>query len=95
MKSHLNFGRIVMRKLKNKNIVPQYVPVLQPAWYNGRRLNDFYFCKYDGIRYLIIEHLQKLIYRAKHRKLYLTYKDDIKQDFLYVTQHKMILGDTL
>ena len=78
MKSHFKFGRVVIRKLKNKDIVQHYVPVLQPAWYNGQRLNDFYFCKFDGIRYLAVERLQKLIYKAKHRRLYLTYKNEIK-----------------
>ena len=72
MKSHFKFGRIVIGKLKH------YVPTFQPAWYNGRRLNDFYFCKFDGIRYLAIEQLRKLIYRAKHRRLYIVYKNDIK-----------------
>ena len=77
MKSHFKFGRVVMRKAKGRSILINcLVPTLQPAWYNGRRLNDFYFCKFDGLRYLAVEHLQKLIYRAKHRRLYLTYKDD-------------------
>ena len=75
MKSHFKFGRVVMRKLK---IVQHYVPVLQPAWFSGRRLNNFYFCEFDGVHYLVEERLQKLIYRAKHRRLYLTYKNEIK-----------------
>lgn len=87
MKSHFKFGRVVMRMIGKKMKVlgkkhtsdrGQYIPTFQPAWYNGRRLNDFYFCKFDGIRYLAVEQLQKLIYRAKHRRLYLTYKNDIK-----------------
>ena len=79
MKSRFKFGRIVMRKVKVRDIsINCLIPTFQPAWFNGRRLNDFYFCKFDGIRFLAEEQLQKLIYRAKHRRLYLTYKNEIK-----------------
>ena len=87
MKSHFKFGRVVMRMIGKKMKVlgrehssnkGQYIPTLQPSWYNGRRLNDFYFCKFDGLKYIPDNDLQKLIYRAKHRRLYLTYKNDIK-----------------
>jgi hypothetical protein len=79
MKSRFKFGRVVMRKVKVRDIsINCLIPTFQPAWFNGRRLNDFYFCKFDGIRFLAEEQLQKLIYRAKHRRLYLTYKNEIK-----------------
>lgn len=79
MKSYFKFGRVVMRKVKGRRIsINCLIPTFQPAWYNGRRLNNFYFCKFDGIRYLAVEELRKLIYRAKHRRLYITYKNEIK-----------------
>lgn len=85
MKTLLRIGIISLKLLRND--LPQrygFRPVIRPAkWHYP---NDWYFAEYSFIDASCIKGLKKLVYRAKRRRMYCSYRRlEDNFDFIWST----------
>lgn len=87
-----------------KRVIPErysFEPVIRPQILSFG--NDFHFAKYSYFEASCIEGLKKLVYRAKHRRLYCSYynlksndyfEQKIVEEHIIETVRKTIKGVT-